>query len=162
MSSLQAALGLAQLERIDELIARKQEIFAWYQRELQDIEELRLNPGPPETRNSYWMVTVSLEGASRLPKEELIERLADQGIDARPFFHPLSALPAFQDLDAAREASRRNRTAYAISPFAVNLPSALNLEEQQVVYVCDCLKSLLRQRGQFTSSPQRDQESLVR
>src|SRR6266404_5702168 len=61
MSSMQAALGLAQLERIGELIERKREIFAWYRQELEGIEEITLNHELPEARNAYWMVTAVLD-----------------------------------------------------------------------------------------------------
>src|SRR2546421_625820 len=61
MSSMQAALGLAQLERIDELIERKREIFRWYKEELSDIEGLTLNPEPTTTKNAFWMMTAVLD-----------------------------------------------------------------------------------------------------
>ena len=58
MSSMQAALGLAQLERIEELVDRKRQIFSWYQAELDFIPGVSLNYEPPNTKNTYWMVTV--------------------------------------------------------------------------------------------------------
>ena len=61
MSSMQAALGLAQLERIDELVERKRQIFNWYQSELSNINGITLNYEAPETKNTYWMVTVVLD-----------------------------------------------------------------------------------------------------
>ena len=57
MSSMQAALGLAQLERIDELIERKREIFAWYKLKLEATEQITLNHELPAAKNGYWMVT---------------------------------------------------------------------------------------------------------
>src|SRR5258705_1443478 len=56
MSSMQAALGLAQLERLEELIERKREIFAWYREELEGLEEVTMNYELPQAWNSYWMV----------------------------------------------------------------------------------------------------------
>lgn len=61
MSSMQAALGLAQLERIEELIARKRERFAWYQEELAGVEGVTLNYKAPSTKNTYWMVTAIID-----------------------------------------------------------------------------------------------------
>lgn len=90
MSSLQAAFGLAQIERIEELIARKREIFAWYQEGLADVAGITLNVEPAGTRNSYWMVTAILDATLGIDKEELIKRLAEKNIDSRPFFYPLS------------------------------------------------------------------------
>jgi perosamine synthetase len=144
MSSMQAALGLAQLERIDELMDRKREIFRWYREELSDIEGLTLNPQPPTTKNAYWMITVVLDPSFGIDKIHLQRELSARNIDSRPFFHPLSSIPAYQHLDQAREARDRNHISYRICPYGVNLPSALNLTEEQVAYVCDVLRLLLR------------------
>jgi len=142
MSSLQAALGLAQLERVEELVHRKREIFDWYRAELGGVKGLTLNAEPPGTRNSYWMVTVVLdEGAPR--KEQLIEGLAARGVDSRPLFYPLSSLPAYASLPFRRGAAE-NPVAYRISPRALNLPSALNLTRGEVSTVCGALRELLR------------------
>jgi len=143
MSSMQAALGLAQLERLEELIARKREIFAWYRRELGDVPEVTLNEEAPGTRNAYWMVTAILDPRLGLEKERLIALFNEQGITSRPFFYPLSSLPAYAGLRQADEARARNRVSYRLSASGVNLPSALSLTERQVCRVCDVLKQRL-------------------
>ncbi len=147
MSSLQAALGLAQLERVDELVARKREIFSWYQRELGNVAGITLNAEPSGTRNSYWMITVILDPRFGVQKAELMDWLAEEKIDSRPFFHPLSSIPAYRDLPQAKAARERNKVAYRISTTGVNLPSALNLTEAQVKRVCDTLKGILAERS---------------
>jgi perosamine synthetase len=143
MSSMQAALGLAQLERIDELIARKREIFEWYRQELEEIEEITLNYELPGAKNSYWMVTAVLDSNYGIEKDALQQQLSAEGIDCRPFFHPLSSIPAYAALSQAEEARARNRVSYEICPYGINLPSGLNLTREQVKYVCDNLKGLL-------------------
>jgi len=140
MSSMQAALGAAQLERVEELVARKREIFSWYAEELAGVDGLTLNHEAPGTKNTYWMVTAVLDERFGLKKERLMELLAAQGIDCRPFFHPLSSLPAYAQSPEAEKARLRNHVSYRISPFAVNLPSALNLTRAQVKHICACLK----------------------
>jgi len=144
MSSMQAALGLAQLERIDELIQRKREQFAWYQKELAGIDELTLNKEPTGIRNTYWMVTLVLDQKLGLNKTQLMQRLSQQGIDTRPFFHPLSSIPAYEDSEQAHLARQRNRVVYGLSPYAINLPSALNLTREDIKNVCDHLKDIIR------------------
>jgi perosamine synthetase len=144
MSSMQAALGLAQLERVEELVARKREVFAWYAEGLSGLPGVQLNAEPDGTLNSYWMSTVALDPAVGIPKASLLERLRQRGIDGRPFFDPLSSLPAFESHPQAAPARTRNRVSYRISPSAVNLPSALNLTRDQVRYVCQCLKDILQ------------------
>ena len=144
MSSLQAALGLAQLERIEELIARKREIFNWYQRELSGLDGITLNYEATGTKNTYWMVTVIVDKRFGLTKERLMQLMSEKHIDCRPFFYPLSSLPAYEHLEQAKQARQRNRVSYEISPYAINLPSALNLTEDKVKYVCDTLRDVLQ------------------
>jgi perosamine synthetase len=145
MSSMQAALGLAQLERIDELIERKREIFAWYTQELESVEEITLNYELPDAKNSYWMVTVVLDRNYGIEKDALQDQLNAEGIDCRPFFRPLSSIPAYAALPQAEEARARNRVSYEICPYGINLPSGLNLTRANVGYICDKLKERLGQ-----------------
>ena len=143
MSSMQAALGLAQLERIDELMDRKREIFRWYKEELSDIEGLTLNPQPPTTKNAFWMITAVLDPRLGIEKDYLQRELSERNIDSRPFFHPLSSIPAYQHLKQAHEARERNQVSYRICPYGVNLPSGLNMTAEKVGYVCDVLREIL-------------------
>ncbi len=147
MSSLQAALGLAQLERVKELIERKQEIFAWYRDLLDGVADVTLNYAGPMVVNAYWMVTAVFGPRLGLEKDAVGQALSARGIDTRPFFYPLSSLPAYADLPQAREAASWNRHAYDISRRAINLPSALNLTRDQVVYVCAELCRVLEARA---------------
>jgi len=143
MSSMQAALGLAQLERIDELIERKRQIFFWYRQNLQSVEGITLNCEPFGTKNSYWMVTAIFNPKFGLPKEDSIRMLKENGIDSRPFFYPLSSQPAYDLLASAREARGRNGVAYRVSPYGVNLPCGMNMTCERVNYVCIAVKKLL-------------------
>jgi perosamine synthetase len=144
MSSMQAALGLAQLERIDELITRKRQIFSWYQTQLAEVEGVTLNYEAPSTKNTYWMVTAILDQKFRITKDSLIRQMNEVNIDCRVFFHPLSSLPAYEHSEQSRLAQLRNPVSYQISPYGVNLPSSLNLTEDKVQYVCDALKVILQ------------------
>lgn len=143
MSSLQAALGLAQLERIDDLVTRKREIFSWYQQSLAGLEGISLNAEPEGVSNSYWMVTVVLDPSGSLDKEALLAAFKQRGIDCRPFFYPLSSLPAYAELPQAQIAAKRNQHAYQISPYGINLPSALSLTQEDVEVVCQQLREIL-------------------
>lgn len=145
MSSLQAALGLAQTERIDELVARKREIFGWYREELGDCEGIVLNQEPQGVHSSYWMVTAILPewlGG----KAAVIQALSEQGIDSRPFFSPLSSLDAYCASPMAGAARARNTVAYAIGAHGVNLPSGLNLERADVARVGAAVRAMLSER----------------
>jgi perosamine synthetase len=140
MSSMQAALGLAQLERIDELVSRKREIADAYLRELEGEAGLVLNSEAPGVLNTFWMVTVILDPAWRVGKLALMERMREKGVDCRPFFHPLSSLPAYASLPHARRCQDENAVSYAISPWGLNLPSGFDMTPERVAYVCERLR----------------------
>ena len=141
MSSMQAALGLAQLERLGELVARKRQIYSWYREELADWNAGFLNPDVDGLYSSYWMTTFVLSPDLKITKETLVEDLRKRGIDVRPFFYPLSAIPAFRETPGAIEARRRNTTAYSVTACGINLPSALALERADVARVCGTLRA---------------------
>jgi perosamine synthetase len=144
MSSMQAALGLAQLERIDELVDGKRRIYGWYREELTDWIGGSLNPDVPGLHNSYWMTTVVLDRDIGLTKETVVPYLRQNGVDARPFFYPLSVIPAFQDTLHAAAARARNVNSYLITPYGINLPSALALLRNDVANVCGVLRQAPR------------------
>lgn len=144
MSSMQAALGLGQLERIDELVDRKRQIFAWYREELGNVEGITLNYEPANTKNTYWMVTAIFDEKFGLEKGRLMELMNEQNIDCRPFFHPLSSLPAYEGLESAKVAAKNNSVGYGISPRAINLPCGMNLTEELVKYVCGALVKVIK------------------
>jgi perosamine synthetase len=148
MTSMQAALGLAQLERIEELVARKREVFAWYADELKGVEGITLNDEAPSVKNTYWMVTAVLQPGLGLAKEQLIARLSSEGIDARPFFYPLSMLPAYGTTPQAQAARCENKVSYSISPWAINLPCGMSMTRELVARVCDTFKQVLREHVQ--------------
>lgn len=145
MSSMQAALGLAQLERIDELLEHKLRIFSWYTRELSGVEGITLNYEADDTKNTYWMVSAILDPKIGIEKDDLQRYLSDHGIDSRPFFRPLSSLPAYAGTPQAEMGQQGNHVSYRLSPYGINLPSALNLAEEQVVFVCQILQSILNE-----------------
>lgn len=137
MSSMQAALGLAQVERADELVSKKRQIFKWYLQELQSEKNIRLNQEPSGTLNSYWMVTATWDNAHGPKKEIVLKRMAEQRISGRPFFYPLSSLPAYQKTKAAKWAKKNNKVSYAVSSYGINLPCGMNMTQPMVKRACN-------------------------
>ncbi len=127
MSNIQAALGCAQLERLDELLARKRAIFAYYARALLPaIDGAQMNPEPPDTLNSYWMPTLMLPEDCPGARDAVLHSLAEAGVDARLVFQPLSRTPVFA---ATRQAS--NPQAAGLARRGLNLPSYHELTEAE-------------------------------
>jgi len=136
MSNFQAACGLAQLERINELIEKKRKIFSWYQKRLSKIPGLQLNTESPHTKNTYWMVTVVWDKKYKIKKEKLMAEFKKYNIQTRPFFYPLSILPAIN-------CKADTPISFDISPRAINLPCGLNITKEQVDYICNILLEIL-------------------
>lgn len=136
MSNIQAALGCAQLERIDELVGAKRKIFSRYKALLSHYTELSLNPEPNGRVNSYWMPTVVFSKKSGIRQEQLISSFQKANVDARVFFWPLSSLPMFI-------AKPENQYAYDIGQRAINLPSYPQLTESEQRQVVQVISSLL-------------------
>lgn len=135
MSNLQAALGVGQLERIEELIARKREIMAWYRAALAGLPGVRLNPEPPGRINGAWMPTVVFSEQSGVTREALQAAFAAENIDARVFFHPLSSLSMFDD-------QPENRLSWSLPRRAINLPSFHDMKPEELERVADVVRQV--------------------
>lgn len=143
MTAFQAAIGLAQLERIDELIANKRRLFELYRDALAGLPYLRLNAAAKGTLNSYWMVTVVWDDDIEIDKTSVMAELDMRGIDTRPFFHPLSSLPAFANAVDRPRAQAANVVSYTLSPHGINLPCGAGVGEDEVAYVAAELRDVL-------------------
>lgn len=116
MSNIQAAIGCAQIERIDELTRRKREIFLYYRDRLATIPGISMNPEQAGTVNGAWMPTVVFNKKTGVTRESLQASFAAENIDARVFFHPLSSLSMF-------DGQPQNVHARSIPERSINLPS---------------------------------------
>jgi perosamine synthetase len=139
MSNIQAALGCAQMERIDELIRRKREIFHYYRDRLQSSDGVRINPEGSSVVNGAWMPTAVFDKESGVTREKLSRAFTEENIDARVFFYPLSDLPMFDDVPGnlcARETAAR----------AINLPSFHDMTAADQDRVIAVVRRLLQGR----------------
>jgi perosamine synthetase len=143
LSNIQAALGLAQIEQINTFVEKKIEIFNWYTNELENFQDIQLNPLLEDTQNSYWMTTAHFSHNISKTKFDIMEELKKYNIISRPFFSPLSSLQAFREEPDKKRAEQENKNSYFISSRGINLPSALTLQHEDIVYVSRILKSLL-------------------
>lgn len=137
MSNIQAALGLAQLERIDELIDKKRQIFNWYFSRLSEIPGIQMSMEKKWAHSIHWMTSIIISNNISIKREVLQSKLLEKRIDTRPFFPPMSSFPMFKKVD--------HPVAEFVGKRGINLPSALNLTENQVNYVCDELIRELKQ-----------------
>jgi len=116
LSNIQAAIGCAQVERIEELTSRKRRILQYYREHLAGLTWVSMNPEPTGTVNGAWMPSVVLDSEANITREKLQAAFTAENIDARVFFHPLSSLSMF-------ESQPENMLAWSIPGRAINLPS---------------------------------------
>jgi len=133
MSNVQAAIGCAQMERIEALIAQKRHIFAAYRERLADLP-LTMNPEPAGTTNGYWMPTIVVDEGRDFDRDILLARFKEANIDGRVFFWPLSSLPMFPD-------QPEHEVSYGLCGRAVNLPSYHDLTDDEIERVCEVVRT---------------------
>ena len=137
LSNIQAAIGCAQMERIEELIATKRRIFEIYEDEFSGLP-LKMNPEPPDTVNGYWMPTIVADEGVPFNREALLARFKANNIDGRVFFWPLSMLPMFRK-------QPESTVSYGIFERAINLPSYHDLTDAEIGRVVAIVKTLFQQ-----------------
>jgi perosamine synthetase len=137
MSNIQAAIGCAQIERVQELVDRKREIFEFYRNQFIGLSGVSLNPEPAEVVNGVWMPTIVFDRSLKITREKLKHAFALENIDARVFFWPLSGLPMFDHLP-------QNKWANDIPGRAINLPSYHEITKADLLRVSEVIQNLVR------------------
>ena len=139
--NVQAALGWAQLQRIEELVSIKRHHLQTYRSLLAGVLDLQLNHEPEGGRNGAWITGLVFGLSHGVTKQDALRELPSMGIPARPFFYPLSSMPAYGSRGS--EMCHRNPVAYDISSRAINLPGAMNMTDEQLQFVCDRIRRFL-------------------
>lgn len=142
MTNLQAAVGLAQLERLDEFVARKRAMGRLYTDLLKDVPGLQLPlPATEHADNVYWVYGVVLADDLGLDAGEAMARLASEGIGTRPFFCPMHQQPVLQRLGLFE--GERYPVAERMYRRGFYLPSGLALCRSQAERVAETLRRVL-------------------
>lgn len=139
MTNLQAALGLGQLEKIDEFIAHKQWMADEYGKRLSKIPGIRLPVTKAYAKNVYWMYSIILTKDFPLTRDEFRAALKDKGVDTRDFFPSSARQPVIKKLLGKQDACPVSEEAARCGLY---LPSGLALTQEQLDYVCDCIDTI--------------------
>lgn len=123
MTNIAAAIGLAQLERADELIQKKRTLAGWYREAMTGLP-LTMQEEQPGTVHSYWMVSVLVEDAKH--RDPLRAHMESDGIETRPLFYPVHTMPMYGS------SYRRHPVAEDLGWRGINLPSSPNLNQESV------------------------------
>jgi len=140
MSNTQAAIGLGQLERVEELIEAKRRVFSWYAEDLEGMRGVSLSHEEPWARSIYWMASILLDEKAGITRDQLREALKNRKIDSRPVFPPVSQYPVWARMQPPQPNALR------IGAQGINLPSGGCLTREQVSYIAESIKEVLKAR----------------
>ena len=146
MTNIQAAIGLAQLEKIDELANKRIKNAELYNSLLKNIKEITLPPQELWAKNVYWMYGILIEDNFGLSRNEVMIKLREKGIETRPFFVPMHQQPVFKTKSHRYKNLPDTNGSYPIadeiSRKGLYLPSSSSLTKDQIGYITETLRSL--------------------
>lgn len=143
MSNIQAALGVAQLERLDKSIAKKKYIGRRYNELLSDIPGIQLPlPETDYAENIYWVYGILLDNDNTFDADEAMRQLAKHKIGTRPFFWPMHEQPVFKKMGLFHD--ENHPVAERIARRGFYIPNGLALAEPQIKKVVEALKEMLK------------------
>lgn len=133
MTNICAAIGLAQLERIDDILLKKRRIAELYKELLKDTE-FKVHPEVGDVFHSYWMVSILIPQANQ--RDQVRKHLAEADIETRPVFYPVHTMPMYS------QKYQKYQVAEDIGWRGINLPSYPDLSPEQIDYICNNLKEI--------------------
>lgn len=142
MTNIQAALGVAQLERIESIVDRKRSIAQAYSKRLKDLSGIMLPVEEPWAKSVYWVYGVVLEEDTGMTSAQFAQRLFEQGIETRPFFLGIHEQPVFHKMGFFRD--ERYPVAERLARQGLYLPTGLTIQETEIDNVCDAVHKALK------------------
>lgn len=142
MTNLQAAIGLAQVEKFDQLVQARIDNARYYNALLKDVKGITLPPQTEGIKNVYWMYSIVIEDDFGLSRDELRQFLAEKGIDTRTFFIPVHLQPIY-----FKKRQQRFPVSEELCRKGMYLPSAATLTKKDMKYVVECIKLAQRKRS---------------
>jgi len=143
LGEMSAALGLAQIKRIEELLAKREQVAKWYNERLADTELIeRPHIASTTTRMSWFVYVVRIKPPAH--RDEVMHKLAEAGIPSRPYFTPIHLQPFYQDRFGYKRGDFP--TAEYLGDVSLALPFSGVMTEEQVEYVCNGLRKVLQKK----------------
>ena len=136
MTNLQAALGCAQLSRIDSFLEAKKKNALLYQEGLASLPWITFQQVHTDSETNHWLFSILINDQSKYTRDEVLEKLRHQGVDARQVFYPTSHMPPYQVDDTDLDNS------ITIGYSGLSLPSSSKLTSDDVHYICEILKNI--------------------
>ncbi len=137
MTNVAAAIGVAQLERFEQMLAARDVLSTTYDEALAALSGVTLPVQRPGTRRVNWMYTVTLDGLTAEQRDEVIRSLHADGIETRPVFHPLHHLPPYREADGLYPVAER------LGATGISLPTHLGVTAADVALIAERLAARL-------------------
>lgn len=138
MTNMQAAVGLGQLENISWHIEQRERVAGLYEKYLSGTKKyLKMQSVPDDCTSVYWMNNVILQDGVDQDRDEVMRRMEECNIEMRPVFYPMHIMPPYLDQDASYPVAEK------LGARGISLPSHAGLGEEEIAYVCDCLKKIV-------------------
>lgn len=134
MTNIEAAIGLAQMENIDNFLNKRRLIAQWYNNRLKDISGITLPVEKNYAWHSFWMYSILIEEAYGKSRDDVIKMLANNGVETRPFFYPMHTMPVY------KKDSEGLKNAESIALKGINLPTFHELSDEDIKYISKILK----------------------
>lgn len=142
MPNTLAAIGLAQLEKIDEYIANRRRNGEKYARMLGEIKGVQVQKIKPDNKSVYWMNSIVLEDSIRLSRDEFMDQLKENNIDSRMLFAGMNRQPAL--IKYGCDPNGDFHVSDRLYERGLYLPSGSNLTDQQVEYVVEKVAAIVK------------------
>jgi perosamine synthetase len=137
ITNLQAALGVAQLERIEDFLARRAEIMGWYNSEIATTDSIRLNRVKNWAKSAFWMICLEVDWLDEARRDVLMQKLKARGIDTRPYFCTMSSMPMYKQEPLPISARK--------AQIGLTLPCYFELTKPEVQRVGSGVNEILRE-----------------
>ena len=138
MTNMQAAIGLGQLEKIDWHIQQRERVAELYKKNLKGFEKyVKLQEEPENCKSVYWMSNVILQDAVEKERDQVMKEMEEFNIEMRPVFYPMHVMPPYYSENGHFPVAEK------LGARGISLPSHAGLGEEEVKYVCDCLKKII-------------------
>jgi len=136
MPNLLAAMGCAQLEKIEEYILAKREHANIYNELLSNIKGLSIPNEKEWAKNVYWLYSIIIEDDYGISRDDLIKKLEENGVESRPFFMPVHNMPPYKNFKHG-DMSITNELAVK----GINIPSSVGLKEEEIKLICEIIRN---------------------
>lgn len=140
MTNLQAAIGCAQLERINEFVEAKKKLAIFYNKVLGDTGHFILPPQESWAVNGYWLYTAVLKESAGISRDLLMEKMLKNGVETRPAFYPLHQMPPYKHSPTKSTFSNSEH----ISAQGISFPSSVNITQQELDNIAQALHSIFQ------------------